>query len=274
MAAPWRKNEVDFMMDYIERELNEGKNVMDICAELSEMEEVGKRTSGSIMQKYYKELRSREKSATKQKESSTPTNTTSERQSPEPKQSAANEKEVLENNLRVLDDYTKETPIRKVSPLVPKKERMKVGVEELLGLEYDWEVVEAFEGLPDYIRELRQEVEELKEQVKKPTPFNLSAFLAEMNSLQARVRSVEKLEETIQVQYEKIQELESQLKLYEQKFDTIKQDYQDACGWFDVFMSKSSINQMMAMGDMKSRLKGILDKWGNVISLEIEHYED
>lgn len=255
MATPWNQNEVSFIMEYFKTGISRGVTVTELGNELSKVDELQKRTAPSIIQKYYKELK---RIGGARKDNSSPDSPSQQKRT------------ITNDDLTYNLDYDKETPIRRVTPLTPSNKRMKVGVEELLGLEYDWEVIEAFEGLPDYIAELKNEINELKGEMNKPQTFNLSAFLAEMNSLQAKVRSVEKLEEVIQTQHLQIQDLQAKIKSHEGNFERIKADYQDACSWFSVFMDSSSINQMMSMGDVKTRLKTVLDKWGVVLSATIE----
>ena len=60
-----------------------------------------------------------------------------------------------------------------------------------------------------------------------------------------RLQQSQELERLVLCQRKEIEALRAKLSEYENKLSNIKQEYEDACGWFEVFMNSSSVKQMM-----------------------------
>ncbi|MGI6037933.1 MAG: hypothetical protein ACOYD6_06860 [Limnochordia bacterium] len=235
----WTKAELDFVLEQVAQAERDGIPLKQRFEELEGKPEVGGRRARAIAQKYYNHLR-----AQRTKESPKEKDTTQEIQKP--------------------------TAIRRLTPDMPKAKRSKVTADELVGLEYDWDVLEAFEGLPDYIADLQKELNELKKRMEERPKFDFVSFVTELVAMSDRLRRVQELERALALQEKQIDQLQRQVADYEGKFQAIRQEYEDACGWFEVFMNSSSVKQMMSMGEVKQNMKTTLDKWGNVLKIEFE----
>jgi vacuolar-type H+-ATPase subunit I/STV1 len=146
--------------------------------------------------------------------------------------------------------------------------------QKLVELEFDMDVLDAFEGLPEYIQDMNQRMEALKREVEQAKEvemkFDMGVFLGELGRLYEKVGHVSRLEAQRDGLIAQVKELRNIVQEYEAKFLRIKGDYKEACAWFSVFMESSSIRQMMSMGEIKTNMKTTLDKWGTVLKVEFE----
>src|SRR5690606_36183482 len=131
----------------------------------------------------------------------------------------------------------------------------------------------AFEGLPDYIAELNGKIADLDRKLEERPKFDFASFVGELVTTAQRLQQSQELERLVLCQRKEIEALRAKLSEYENKLSNIKQEYEDACGWFEVFMNSSSVKQMMSVGDIKRHMKTTLDKWGNVLQIEFEEEE-
>ncbi|MGI6558558.1 MAG: hypothetical protein ACOX20_06280 [Limnochordia bacterium] len=233
----WTAEQVEYLLSQVAEGEREGIPAKRVFERLENKPEVGGRGAQAIAQKYYNLQRAR--------------NIMNQRG----------------------DSQSKPTAIRKVTPDMSKHQRSKITADELVGLEYDWEVLEAFEGLPDYIAELNGKIADLERKLEERPKFDFASFVGELVTTAQRLQQSQELERLVLCQRKEIEALRAKLSEYENKLSNIKQEYEDACGWFEVFMNSSSVKQMMSVGDIKRHMKTTLDKWGNVLQIEFEEEE-
>ena len=233
----WTAQQVDYLLSQVAQGEREGIPAKRVFEELENQPEVGGRRAQAIAQKYYNLLRARKTMS------------------------------------RPVDSESQPTAIRKVTPNMDRLQRSKITADELVGLEYDWEVLEAFEGLPDYVAELNAKIGDLERKLEDGPRFDFASFVGELVAMSDKLKQSQELERLILCQRQEIEALRAKLSEYEGKLSNIKQEYEDACGWFEVFMNSSSVKQMMSVGDIKRHMKTTLDKWGNVLQIEFEEEE-
>lgn len=128
----------------------------------------------------------------------------------------------------------------------------------------DPKLVEAFQGLPEYIHALNRRLETLEKRLADPDPIAiLQAFGklgSSLGSLADKDAYIRKLEE----ENAKLNETVSELK---DNLAKLKAAYDDALGIYDMFTNMASISQIMSLGDFKQQMKTTLDKWGNVLNI-------
>lgn len=131
----------------------------------------------------------------------------------------------------------------------------------------DKRLLEAFQGLPEYMHELHRKMKRFEERLQNPDP---AAILTALASLAARDGEQEayKLElQTLQEENKALREENDQL---QQDLEKLKQSYDDALGIYDMFTNMASISQIMSLGDFKQQMKTTLDKWGNVLEITFD----
>lgn len=130
----------------------------------------------------------------------------------------------------------------------------------------DPRLLEAFQGLPEYMQELHKKLCALEEKVKQPDPIAILRALGQMalalNDEDEQTARVKELEEENEALKERSLELEADLK-------KLKEAYSDALGIYDMFTNMASISQIMSLGDFKQQMKTTLDKWGNVLDITL-----
>ncbi|NLL49548.1 MAG: hypothetical protein GX249_13320 [Firmicutes bacterium] len=130
----------------------------------------------------------------------------------------------------------------------------------------DPRLLEAFQGLPEYMQELHKKLCALEEKVKQPDPIAILKALGQMalalNDEDEQTARVKELEEENEALKERSLELEADLK-------KLKEAYSDALGIYDMFTNMASISQIMSLGDFKQQMKTTLDKWGNVLDITL-----
>ena len=130
----------------------------------------------------------------------------------------------------------------------------------------DPRLLEAFQGLPEYMQELHKKLCALEEKVKQPDPIAILKALGQMalalNDEDEQTARLKELEEENEALKERSLELEADLK-------KLKEAYSDALGIYDMFTNMASISQIMSLGDFKQQMKTTLDKWGNVLDITL-----
>lgn len=123
-------------------------------------------------------------------------------------------------------------------------------------LRIDAELIEAFQGLPEYIAKLHKRIDQLEQRINQPSHEAIASALLEILS------SYQHRENTSKLQAENQQLKEALSKL--------QQAYEDAVGIYDMFTNMASISQIMSLGDFKQQMKTTIDKWGNVLKVSFE----
>ncbi len=131
----------------------------------------------------------------------------------------------------------------------------------------DTDLIEAFQGLPEYITQLHKRIDGLETQITNPSSECVIQSLIELvNGYQQNDGTKQNLANLTA----KIKELEQQNKELQSKLEQVQQSYDDALGIYDMFTNMASISQIMSLGDFKQQMKTTLDKWGNVLELSFE----
>ena len=128
----------------------------------------------------------------------------------------------------------------------------------------DPKLLEAFQGLPEYMHELNQRIQSLEHRLQDPDPLAILKALAQLTSgyssqedKDAQIKELQRENEELQRENEKLQA----------DLRKLKEAYDDALGIYDMFTNMASISQIMSLGDFKQQMKTTLDKWGNVLEI-------
>ncbi|NLM40699.1 MAG: hypothetical protein GX199_00130 [Firmicutes bacterium] len=149
---------------------------------------------------------------------------------------------------------------RKEPPAKPKAAAPKSSLE----FSVDPKLVEAFQGLPEYMQQLNRKLESLEKRLDNPEPTaiikalaNLAAGFDTQEDKDAYIRQLE-------AENAKLREVNAELR---ESLAELKAAYDDALGIYDMFTNMASISQIMSLGDFKQQMKTTLDKWGNVLNI-------
>lgn len=142
--------------------------------------------------------------------------------------------------------------------VTPKKTRS--------GFTVDPALLEAFQGLPEYIQELNSKIRSLEAQVKQPDPL---AILHALGKLADSMSSDEEQTARIKELEGEIEKLRNENARLIEDLNKLKDAYNDALGIYDMFTNMASISQIMSLGDFKQQMKTTLDKWGNVLDITL-----
>ncbi|MDI9485730.1 MAG: hypothetical protein QM372_09730 [Bacillota bacterium] len=134
------------------------------------------------------------------------------------------------------------------------------------GFTVDPALLEAFQGLPEYIQELNSKIRALEERVNQPDPM---ALLRALGSLAESISSEEAQEAKIKELEAEIAELKKENARLMEDLHKLRDAYNDALGIYDMFTNMASISQIMSLGDFKQQMKTTLDKWGNVLDITL-----
>lgn len=130
----------------------------------------------------------------------------------------------------------------------------------------DPKLLEAFQGLPEYMHELHKKLCSLEERVKQPDPVAILRALGQISLTASgedeQTAKTKELQEENRALKEKNLELEEDLR-------KLREAYDDALGIYDMFTNMASISQIMSLGDFKQQMKTTLDKWGNVLDITL-----
>lgn len=128
----------------------------------------------------------------------------------------------------------------------------------------DSNLLEAFQGLPEYMQELNHKMKSLEERVHAPDPMAvlkaLGQFAHQHGNQDDKTHQIQRLQE-------EIQRLEQANLKLQDDLQKLKEAYDDALGIYDMFTNMASISQIMSLGDFKQQMKTTLDKWGNVLDI-------
>lgn len=128
----------------------------------------------------------------------------------------------------------------------------------------DTRLLDAFQGLPEYIQELNRKIKSIEERYHEPDPIailrSLTLFMSKQESEEGKTAELAKL----RAENEALQKAN---KVLQQDLQKLKDAYDDAIGIYDMFTNMASISQIMSLGDFKQEMKTTLDKWGNVLDI-------
>lgn len=158
--------------------------------------------------------------------------------------------------------------LRKEREEAPKKKRANSNSSESSPkFAVDTHLLEAFQGLPEYIQELNGRIASLEKRIENPDPMNIIGALAKL--LESHSSQTDYKEQVKQLQTENtaLQKSSEDLELELKK---LKEAYEDALNIYDMFTNMASISQIMSLGDFKEQIKITLDKWGNVLDISSE----
>lgn len=131
----------------------------------------------------------------------------------------------------------------------------------------DKRLLEAFQGLPEYIQQLNKRIKTLEERQQKPDPLLILKALA---GLAAELENSGEHELQLTDLRSKKEALAAENKALQADIERLKQAYEDALGIYDMFTNMASISQIMSLGDFKQQMKTTLDKWGNVLEITFD----
>lgn len=130
----------------------------------------------------------------------------------------------------------------------------------------DPKLLEAFQGLPEYMQELNQKIRTMEKRLQDPDPAVILKALAGLatgfynqDEKDAELGRLKAENEELRAANEKLQE----------DLERLKEAYDDALGIYDMFTNMASISQIMSLGDFKQQMKTTLDKWGNVLDITL-----
>ncbi len=158
--------------------------------------------------------------------------------------------------------------LRKEREEAPKKKRANSNSSESSPkFAVDTHLLEAFQGLPEYIQELNGRIASLEKRIENPDPMNIIGALAKL--LESHSSQTDYKEQVKQLQTENtaLQKSSEDLELELKK---LKEAYEDALNIYDMFTNMASISQIVSLGDFKEQMKTTLDKWGNVFEISLK----
>lgn len=130
----------------------------------------------------------------------------------------------------------------------------------------DPKLLEAFQGLPEYMQELNKKINAMEKRLEEPEP---EVILKALAGLATGFDSQDEKDTELQrLQTENAKLLVANQKLQED-LTRLKEAYDDALGIYDMFTNMASISQIMSLGDFKQQMKTTLDKWGNVLDITL-----
>lgn len=128
----------------------------------------------------------------------------------------------------------------------------------------DPRLLEAFQGLPEYMQDLNARLNSLEERLENPDPKVILKALGQLTedftSAQEQSQELEELRRENSALKEENEQLKKDLA-------KLKDAYDDALSIYDMFTNMASISQIMSLGDFKQQMKTTLDKWGNVLEI-------
>ncbi|HXK98282.1 MAG TPA: hypothetical protein PK828_10540 [Limnochordia bacterium] len=133
-----------------------------------------------------------------------------------------------------------------VAPIKPARRELKI----------DTELIEAFQGLPEYISKLHKRLDQLEQRINQPSHEAVAGALMEI------LKSYQR--------HEDISNLQAENQQLKDTLSKLQQAYEDAVGIYDMFTNMASISQIMSLGDFKQQMKTTIDKWGNVLKISFE----
>ena len=163
----------------------------------------------------------------------------------------------------VLRKEREEPEIVKTAP--PKPESQGKGAAREFRIDPD--LIQAFQGLPEYIHQVNQRIEKLEQRIDEPS---VKGIIQAMNQLAKNHMDNEELQRELSELRLRNEVLEKENATLHTDLEKIKQAYDDAVGIYDMFTNMASISQIMSLGDFKQQMKTTLDKWGNVLDIKFQ----
>lgn len=148
-------------------------------------------------------------------------------------------------------------------PVITKKPHVVTTSE----FKVDSRLLEAFQGLPEYMQELNDRIKELENRIEQPEPLAILTALAQLATGQGNKEDYETQLTSLQRENEGLHKTNQAL---QEDLRKLKQAYEDALGIYEMFTNMASISQIMSLGDFKQQMKTTLDKWGNVLKVTFE----
>lgn len=148
-------------------------------------------------------------------------------------------------------------------PIVAKKPQVMATPE----FKVDTRLLEAFQGLPEYMQELNQRIKNLEHRLEHPDPLAILTALAQLATGQGTNEDYAAQLESLQAENQALQQANHAL---QEDLRKLKLAYDDALGIYDMFTNMASISQIMSLGDFKQQMKTTLDKWGNVLEITFQ----
>ncbi|HEY8498211.1 MAG TPA: hypothetical protein VIK90_03070 [Limnochordales bacterium] len=134
------------------------------------------------------------------------------------------------------------------------------------------ELVEAFEGLPEYIARLHHRLDQVEARLAdlpQPTPAALAAWarataaaLESAAGTQARLQEAQARQAALARAND---ELSRRLADAERRLEEVLQAYREARELYEAFAGMASISQLMSLGDFKQRMRAALERWGALL---------
>ena len=131
----------------------------------------------------------------------------------------------------------------------------------------DAHLLEAFQGLPEYIHELNKKIAGLEKRIENPDPMTIIRALSQLSESHSSQANYQELVKQLQTENTALQKSSEDLELELKK---LKEAYEDALNIYDMFTNMASISQIMSLGDFKEQMKTTLDKWGNVFEISLK----
>ncbi len=153
--------------------------------------------------------------------------------------------------------------------------RREAGVSPPLTISPD--LLEAFEGLPEYIARLHRRLDELEQRLAEMPAPSLPALAHRAQQVASVLERAARADEALREAEAREQALAStnealsrRLQAMQQRLAELEAAYQEARDLYEMFTGMASISQIMSLGDFKQRMKTTLDRWGNVLKVEFE----
>lgn len=131
----------------------------------------------------------------------------------------------------------------------------------------DKRLLEAFQGLPEYMQELNKKMKNFEKRLQNPDPAAILSALAGLAAVDADQENYKAQLIALQAENETLREANERL---QEDLEKLRQSYDDALGIYDMFTNMASISQIMSLGDFKQQMKTTLDKWGNVLEITFD----
>lgn len=131
----------------------------------------------------------------------------------------------------------------------------------------DKRLLEAFQGLPEYVQELNKKMKNFEKRLQNPDPAAILSALAGLAAVDADQENYKAQLIALQAENETLREANERL---QEDLEKLRQSYDDALGIYDMFTNMASISQIMSLGDFKQQMKTTLDKWGNVLEITFD----
>lgn len=128
----------------------------------------------------------------------------------------------------------------------------------------DPKLLEAFQGLPEYMQDLNARLNLLEERLANPDP---KAILKALGQLTEDFSSAQEQSQELEELRRENSELKEENERLKKDLAKLKEAYDDALSIYDMFTNMASISQIMSLGDFKQQMKTTLDKWGNVLEI-------